>query len=540
MSSQYSWQQKVLCLIWLTYCISIPKTYFGSQEYLQTFATKAVKANFADPQIRSLIGTWQLTWGCAVYQIKKGSSSSNVNDHTMYIAKYMDNPDLDQYVIALAGTNPFSLQNLLLEDVNVATASPWNQGQPWKTAERLTKDNGEPAVSAGITKALKDLTTAMWDGDQLLFDHLREITMNASKPVEITVAGHSLAGAMAPSLALSLVDRQAEWDAKQTTNIKVVSLAGFSPGNEAFARYYDQMLGEKTERLWNQMDIVPNVWAVEGLRKIPRIYTPDIPPILAVDIALKALELSSQDQNYTHIKRTTEGFASDFNPGFMIDNLPNDPDLKGVVLDVCTEFMAYPVILQLQSIPLVGDVTKDYVTDLVKEFSEEVRVVLDDVVTNSASSEDLLKESLNGVISKICGVDVNLFLFPIPDELEELLSTRQVVRLINFVLQVLFQHVWRYSRHYQFTEFDARRAELTAQVASKMKVEESKVQTQNTVIVNYGSAKKDDVDDLLRGEGKLLRSISSVMEQLKQADQVSQNAQPVIFIVQKKKDSGKF
>jgi hypothetical protein len=94
----------------------------------------------------------------------------------------------------------------------------------------------------------------------------------------------------------------------------------------------------------------------------------------------------------------------------------------------------------------------------------------------------------------------------------------------------------RYSEYYGYTEVDRRREELTAQIAAQLEEEEAKIQTENTVIVNYGSAKKDDVDDLLRGEGKLLKGMSGIMERLKQSGHVSKNAQPVIFLVQKKKD----
>jgi len=540
MSGQYNWQQKVLSLIWLTYCLSIPKTYFGSQQYLQDFATKAIKANFADPQIRNLIGNWQLTWGCAIYQQTTRNTSSNVNDHTMFVAKCLDNTDIDQYVIALAGTNPFSLQNILMEDINVATAVPWNQGQPWNSGEQIREYNGQPAVSLGITRAIKDLTTSMWDKEQLLLEYLQEMTSSATKPIEITVAGHSLAGAMAPSLGLLLVDRQGEWDANNSATVKVVSLAGFSPGNEAFANYYDSILGDRTDRLWNQIDVVPNVWEIEGLQKIPGIYQPNLSPSLTIQTIFKGLELSSRSQNYTHIKRSVPGFPSTFNPSFTIGNLADDPDLKGVVLDMCSELVAYPVILQLQAIPFLSDALEFQLTALVKEFAEDLREILDRLITQGDNVEDALKERLSGIVSQFGGLEVNLFFVPLPDQLNNLLSNKQLINLINYVLQLLYHHVWRYSEYYGFTEFDRRRQAITAQVATQLEKEQAKVQTENTVIVNYGSAKKDDVDDLLRGEGKLLKGISGIMERLKQSGQVSTTAQPVIFLVQKKKDDNKF
>jgi hypothetical protein len=537
MSGQYNWQQKVLSHIWFTYCLAIPKAHFGPQEYLQKFATKAIKTYCADAQIRKLIGTWELTWGCAIYQNNTKDSFSNLNDHTMYVAKNTDNTEIDQYVISIAGTSPFSLQNILLENVNVGKATPWNAGQPWKSGETINQDNGQPAVSAGMCRALKYLTTQMWDGNVLLLDYLKQVTSQASKPVEITVAGHSLGGAMAPSLALLLVDRQAEWDEKKTATVKVVALAGFSPGNEAFANYYDATLGDKTDRLWNQSDIVPNLWEIESMRKIPAIYEPELPSNIAISVLLKRLEEFSQAQNYTQIKRSVPGFESPFNPSFQIQNLSKNFILdKNVVLDICAELVAYPVLLQIQAMPFLSDDLESNLTTLAKTFANDIKEVLDDLIENDTDTEDALKERLSASITEFTGIDVNLFFVPVSDRLEQLFSREEMFNLVNYVLQLLYHHTVRYSEYYGYTEVDRRREELTAQIAAQLEEEEAKIQTENTVIVNYGSAKKDDVDDLLRGEGKLLKGMSGIMERLKQSGHVSKNAQPVIFLVQKKKD----
>ncbi|MDJ1183558.1 lipase family protein [Roseofilum casamattae] len=540
MSEKYNWRQKMLSLIWLTYCLSIPKTYFGDQEFLQDFATRAVKANFADPEVRDLIGMWELVWGCAIYQKVTKTMSSNVNDHTMYMAKYKGDPDCDRYVIALAGTNPFSLQNILVEDINVSRTSGWNNGQPWLSTEHFAEDPGKPAVSNGIAAALKELTTDMWDGDKRILDYLQEITAKATKPIEITVAGHSLAGAMAPSLGLSLVDRQAEWDPSKTATIKVVTLAGFTPGNAAFAEYYDATLGENTDRLWNQIDVVPNVFEVEGLRKVAGIYSPSLWPSVSMTAVFKGLEVASGAQNYTHILRSTPGIPSEFNPAFTIGNLDGDPDLKGVVLDMCAEMVAYPALQEVQMIPLVPDSIKDKLKVLVKEFGAEVREVLDELVTVGGDVEDVITERLGDVLSQATGLPPSILMFNAPPGLKKVLATEQLVNLINYVLQLLYHHVWRYAEYFEFTELDKRRQEITVRVAGEMKKKQAEVQPENTVIVNYGSAKKDDVDDLLNGEGKLLAGISGIMKNLKEAGQVSQSAQPVIFLVKKKKSDDGF
>ncbi|NET45422.1 hypothetical protein [Okeania sp. SIO2B3] len=61
-------------------------------------------------------------------------------------------------------------------------------------------------------------------------------------------------------------------------------------------------------------------------------------------------------------------------------------------------------------------------------------------------------------------------------------------------------------------------------------------QQANTIILEMTGADKDDIYDFRRGEGKIFRRIRSMIEQLKEQGEVDENAQPVIAIVQKKKD----
>lgn len=64
----------------------------------------------------------------------------------------------------------------------------------------------------------------------------------------------------------------------------------------------------------------------------------------------------------------------------------------------------------------------------------------------------------------------------------------------------------------------------------------STAQKENTIILEIGNAKKDDIDDLRYGEGKLFKKIQYTIERLKEDGQVGENAQPIIVIVKKKKE----
>ncbi|NEQ72507.1 MAG: hypothetical protein F6K23_05120 [Okeania sp. SIO2C9] len=65
--------------------------------------------------------------------------------------------------------------------------------------------------------------------------------------------------------------------------------------------------------------------------------------------------------------------------------------------------------------------------------------------------------------------------------------------------------------------------------------EKSVKQQPNTVILEFGGAKSDDIDDLRRGEGKVFKRIGQTIEQLQESGEVSDNIQPIIVILKKKK-----
>lgn len=65
--------------------------------------------------------------------------------------------------------------------------------------------------------------------------------------------------------------------------------------------------------------------------------------------------------------------------------------------------------------------------------------------------------------------------------------------------------------------------------------EKSGKQQANTVILEFGTAKSDDIRDLRRGEGKVFNKMGRAIEQLRESGAVSENIQPIIVILKKKK-----
>jgi hypothetical protein len=95
-------------------------------------------------------------------------------------------------------------------------------------------------------------------------------------PVDVTVSGHSLGGALSPTLALWLTDTRQDWDPRSLANISVYAYAGPSPGNAEFARYVHKRLGKRLNRIFNPLDVVTHAWKVSDPAEIKALYTPDI------------------------------------------------------------------------------------------------------------------------------------------------------------------------------------------------------------------------------------------------------------------------
>ncbi|MFM2061668.1 MAG: hypothetical protein RLZZ507_1338 [Cyanobacteriota bacterium] len=65
--------------------------------------------------------------------------------------------------------------------------------------------------------------------------------------------------------------------------------------------------------------------------------------------------------------------------------------------------------------------------------------------------------------------------------------------------------------------------------------ESNRIQEANTIILEFSSAKKDDIRDLRAGEGKLFKRIQNAIDELQETGELGDCVQPVIVIVQQKK-----
>lgn len=114
---------------------------------------------------------------------------------------------------------------------------PWSTGDSGNAAGSISE-----AASIGVTRLL-----AMKDGQQTLLQFLagamEESKATLDNPASVCFTGHSLGGALAPTLALYMRNNQGTWDPQGKAVVTTISFAGPSAGDAEFASYFDAQFG---------------------------------------------------------------------------------------------------------------------------------------------------------------------------------------------------------------------------------------------------------------------------------------------------------
>lgn len=246
------------------------------------------KVRQALQQGQELIGDdWHAVWGPVVYV--KGARplvtpfSAQATFEATNAMLVVHSARQQRYIVAIAGTNPHSAYDWLREDFTLTPGYDWQSAlKHWQSGAALA--SGNPALATldnGTFTGVSQLLAMRDAGGRGLLSFLQGV--NASG-CTLTVAGHSLGGALSPTLALALVDPehplQNNWQADQ---LRVYATAGATPGNAALAQRYRNTLpasiGDSASPwqvwnavVWNQFDVVPRAWALSTLDALPGLY----------------------------------------------------------------------------------------------------------------------------------------------------------------------------------------------------------------------------------------------------------------------------
>src|SRR5262249_21292014 len=148
---------------------------------------------------------------------------------------------------------------------------PWLTGQPFSLERKISLGT---FIGLRALQTLKPGPTLPGAGATVR-DFL---ATQVGAPIEINLGGHSLGGALSPTLALWLAARRSDWDPAGHASLSVLPSAGPTAGNQEFADYSDGKIGPRVTRLHNPFDIAPDAWAVADLQAIPTLYAPEIQP----------------------------------------------------------------------------------------------------------------------------------------------------------------------------------------------------------------------------------------------------------------------
>ncbi|TWB82925.1 hypothetical protein FBZ87_101637 [Nitrospirillum amazonense] len=259
---------------------------------LTTGVDKAIKA--AGSQLGA--DDWTVVWGPQVLCINPVALSvrweaspptARFNAANALFVVY--SPTLARYVVAIAATNFKSFYDWLKEDFAVATVVAWEGAlQMWNGGTNDTQPSAQiPCISmatyTGITNLLGIIDTQITQ--QTLVAFLKGLTPPAG--TTLTFTGHSLAGALSPTLAMACFDPTAgllqgsSWTAGDAM---IYATAGATPGNAPFAALVNgtgwagaDQTGSQPWQIWNHdmynnVDVVPHAWGSAMLDAIPGYY----------------------------------------------------------------------------------------------------------------------------------------------------------------------------------------------------------------------------------------------------------------------------
>lgn len=288
--STYNSNQKVFSLSLLSNQLADRK---GTKESLTEKITNDIHTVFSNNDMQAMIGNWDLVWGPVVYQNQHTKTKdASYADNTMYVAQ---EAGTENYVVAIAGTNPASMYGWLIEDFNVYAAVPWPFAADAKEKNQM--------ISKGTEVGLQNLNNKMHDANGVSIQQFIQSLANKGTAIQLHVTGHSLGGALSPALALSIHD-QLSASTRSNVTISVLSSAGPTIGNKELADYYNQRLGNNTQRFWNKRDMVPHAWEKKQLREIPWLYILHLKPsIFVIGLSVIARKMSSK-YVYTQVNQS--------------------------------------------------------------------------------------------------------------------------------------------------------------------------------------------------------------------------------------------
>lgn len=248
-------------------------------------------------------GDWTLKWGPGVYQIDAASGRADNTAYVVYSAS------LNTYVVAIAGTDPKAFWDWISEDLQVGNdyCVNWTGYSPTgaKPTPQPKADWTVPQISMGTALGVWALGSQLTQSSMSptpgvsLASYLT--TLSTANSPTIIFTGHSLGGALSPTLA--------NWTKAQLSGAKIIALptAGPTPGNAQYQGAWDtsfpqlpvtnagyaatnlgNQVGNFNGDVWNEDDVVPHAWEY--------IYDAIVGPLKSGDLNYFTLQTTFVDK----------------------------------------------------------------------------------------------------------------------------------------------------------------------------------------------------------------------------------------------------
>ncbi|KAI0555812.1 hypothetical protein F4679DRAFT_6327 [Xylaria curta] len=253
------------------YCLSMATGIVSNNQGPEAVLQAALKESL-NQVLPQLTGNWAISWGPRVYKEKNQDSAEGGPDNVWFAA--IDDTQ-KVCVVAIAGTASNSWADIY-QDFNVYEVVKFNdwvklwssEGIPEPIKSTPTQDDASTisycakGTCVGVWNVLSNISTEAGEGTRI-----DQYLTGLDPSYTVVVTGHSLGGALAPIVALGLVEAEMAGSHK----IKVLPSAGVSPGNASLAADYattfpkDPPMGEDYQvyntDYYNTFDIVPQAWS---------------------------------------------------------------------------------------------------------------------------------------------------------------------------------------------------------------------------------------------------------------------------------------
>lgn len=332
-------------------------TLQGTPDAVAAALNTQLNSFFGQTNTVTCIGQWETVWGPVVFE--NSPSSTSYADNTMYVAA---NADQTAYVVAIAGTNPNSKYDENDEDGDVNHTSSWAAAFPGSQPPAGLS----PYISAGTqsgVNALLGMIDTLQNTNQTLATFLQSLPASKTKQATLIFCGHSLAGALAPTLALAFFNPAGgKLSLSNWGNVYVYPTAGPTPGNADFGTFFSTVFGSIgtgtyqvwNQNVWNSIDVVPHAWNIAMLEEISALYPASwkMPPLELTEYVDGAKTLSNEGaatMKWSPYKQcANQSLQGTYNSSFPVSDTTSFEAQAGY-----QHTIAYDILLNVQSLAAI-------------------------------------------------------------------------------------------------------------------------------------------------------------------------------------------